>query len=280
MLGVGLNNLEKIKEIVTLYNNGTLYFAVFVIMLIILLIIEKDKGKRLILGILPVILAAVYVCPLYSRIGMKIEGDIYYRVIWSLPICAICCYTAIRLMAKVKKKLAKGVCFAAAVFVIMAGGKLVYRNTLYFRSVNAYHMPQVVINVADALRLENYKANAAMPAELLPFFHQYSADTLTPYGRNILEPGWKIFNFKSELYDAMESDPDRYDAKEVARCARNDMCAFVVLSSVKEIVGSMEEENYFLLGFVDGYYIYMDYNYYWVLKEQNLLNDAIIAVGG
>jgi hypothetical protein len=78
----------------------------------------------------------------------------------------------------------------------------------------------------------------------------------------------------------MESDSIAYDIAEVARCAKNECCAFVVLSSIKQMKGSMEEEGYFLLDFVGGYYIYMDYNYYWVFKEQGLLDEDVIAVGG
>jgi hypothetical protein len=78
----------------------------------------------------------------------------------------------------------------------------------------------------------------------------------------------------------MENDSEAYDIKEVARCAKNESCAFVVLSSAKKMNGSMEDEGYFLLNFVQGYYIYMDYNYYWVYKEQGLLGENIIQVGG
>ena len=115
-----------------------------------------------------------------------------------------------------------------------------------------------------------------MPAELLPFFRQYSADTFTPYGRYILEKQW---SFSSELYDAMEADSEIYDAKEIARCARNENCLYVVLSCMKQIEGSMESEDYFLLDFVQGYYIYVDYYRYDVLKEQNLLDADVIAAG-
>ena len=41
----------------------------------------------------------------------------------------------------------------------------------------------------------------------------------------------------------------------------------------------MEEQNYFLFDFVQGYYIYMDYNYYDVYKDQGLLDADVIAVG-
>ena len=64
--------------------------------------------------------------------------------------------------------------------------KFYFTNTLHFKAVNAYHMPQVVIDVADALKMEKYKPIAAIPAELL-FIRQYSADIFTPYGRNIVE---------------------------------------------------------------------------------------------
>ena len=57
-------------------------------------------------------------------------------------------------------------------------------------------------------------------------------------------------------------------------------CAFVVLFSGKQMRGSMEEEGYFLFRFVQNYFIYMDYNYYWVYKEQGLLDEDVIEAGG
>jgi hypothetical protein len=180
-------------------------------------------------------------------------------------------------MVRFKNIIAKGLVFVLTILVICINGDLVYTKSLHFKSVNAYHLPQVVIDVADAVTLDKYKPAVVFPAELLPFIRQYSAQFYTPYGRNILESSW---TFHNELYDAMEGDSEFYDIKEVTRCARNESCAFVVLSSIKEMKGSMEDEGYFLLNFVQGYYIYMDYNYYWVYKEQGLLDDDVIQAGG
>jgi hypothetical protein len=66
----------------------------------------------------------------------------------------------------------------------------------------------------------------------------------------------------------------------VARCAKNEHCAFVVLSSIKEMDGNMEDEGYFLLSFVQGYYIYMDYYYYDIYKELGGLDERILRAGG
>ncbi|MBO5143967.1 MAG: hypothetical protein J6C19_00325 [Lachnospiraceae bacterium] len=269
--------MKTIIEDVILYNNKSFLIPLFLIALLFLWITEKDKKLRVALVYLAAALTAVFLCPLYAWIGMKVDEEIYYRVIWALPIGVLVCYSAVKLMIRFRSLVSKSIVFVLTVLVIIINGDCVYTNTLHFKSVNEYHIPQQVIDVADALRLDNYKPIAVLPAELLPFFRQYTADIFTPYGRNILEPAW---SFRSDLYDAMEGDSTAYDVEEVARCARNNHCAFVVLSCAKQMKGSMEEQGYFLFKFVQGYYIYMDYNYYWVYKEQGLLDADVLEAGG
>lgn len=268
-----------IIEDIILYNNKSFLVPLFLIALLFLWMTEKDRKLRVVLVYLVTAITVIFLCPLYAWIGMRIDKDIYYRVFWTLPIGLLVCYSVVKLTMRFKSVTAKGLVLVLAVIGIALNGKFVYdnQNTIHHRAVNQYHIPQSVIDVADALKLDNYKPIAVLPAELLPFFRQYTADVYTPYGRNILEPAW---NFQNELYDAMEGDSNWYDAKEVARCARNERCAFVVLSCAKQVQGSMEEQGYFLFRFVQGYYIYMDYNYYWVYKEQGLLDEDVIAVGG
>lgn len=275
------NNMISVMEIiiedVILYNNNSFLIPLFLVALLFLWFTEKDKKLRVVLVYLAAAIAVVFLCPLYAWIGMKVDEEIYYRVMWVLPIGMLVCYSAVKLMIRFKSVVSKAIVFTLTILVIAVNGEFVYTNTLHFKSVNEYHIPQQVIDVADALKLDNYKPIAVLPAELLPFFRQYTADIFTPYGRNILEPSW---NFQSELYDAMEGDRTSYDVEEVARCARNNHCAFVVLSCAKQMKGSMEEQGYFLFKFVQGYYIYMDYNYYWVYKEQGLLDADVLEAGG
>lgn len=267
---------QTVFEDIVLYNNKSFLVPVFLLALLFLWVTEKDRRIRAALVYIVIALCVVFICPVYVWIGMKTDAQIYYRVLWSLPMGVIVCYSVVKLMMYFKSMISRAVVLLLAIILICINGDLVYTKTLHFKSVNAYHMPQQVIDVADALKLDNYKPIAVLPAELLPFFRQYTADVFTPYGRNILEPSW---NFSSELYDAMEGNSTHYDAAEVARCARQEHCVYVVLSCAKQIVGSMEELDYFLLDFVQGYYIYMDYNYYDVLKEQGLLDDDVLETG-
>ena len=264
-------------EDILLYNNRSFLIPLFLIALLFLWMTEKDRKLRIVLLYLVAAVGAVFLCPLYAWVGMKIDADVYYRVLWSLPIGILVCYSVVRLMAYFERLVSRALVFILAVLVIVMNGDLVYTNSFHIRAANAYHSPQQVIDVADALRLDNYKPIAVLPAELLTHFHQYTADVFTPYGRNVVEPSW---SFQNELYDAMEADKTAYDVEEVARCARDQHCAFVVLSCAKQMNGSMEEQGYFLFRFVQGYFIYMDYNYYWVYKEQGLLDADVIEAGG
>ena len=269
--------MKALLEDVLLYNNESFLIPLFLIALLFLWMTEKDRKVRVVLLYFAAALSVVFLCPLYAWIGMKIDADVYYRVLWSLPMGILVCYSVVKLMTRFRSTFAKVLIFFMAVLTIMINGDLVYTKSMHVKSGNAYHIPQIVIDVADALKLENYRPIAVLPAELLPFLRQYTADIFTPYGRNILEPAW---TFQNELYDAMEGDHNAYDVAEVARCARNHQCAFVVLSSRKQMNGSMEEQGYFLFRFVQGYFIYMDYNYYWVFKEKGLLDADVIEAGG
>ena len=258
-------------EDIILYNNNRFLILLFLVALIFLRITERDKRIKTVLVYFVTAITVVFCCPLYAWIGMKVDAEIYYRVFWSIPIGILVCYSAVRAISHFKKRISRVLVCILTVLVICMNGKFYFTNTLHFKAVNAYHMPQVVIDVADALKMEKYKPIAAIPTELLPFIRQYSADIFTPYGRNIVETQW---NFSNALYDAMEAE--EYDAQEIARCAREEHCTYVVLSSVKPMKGSLEELNYIYKGLVSGYYIYMDYNYYEVLRDQDLLDEEDI----
>ena len=258
-------------EDIILYNNNRFLILLFLAALIFLWITERDKRIKTVLVYIVTAITVVFCCPLYAWIGMKVDAEIYYRVFWSIPMGILVCYSAVRAVSHFKKRISRVLVCILTVLVICMNGKFYFTNTLHFKAVNAYHMPQVVIDVADALKMEKYKPIAAIPAELLPFIRQYSADIFTPYGRNIVETQW---NFSNALYDAMEAQ--EYDAQEIARCAREEHCTYVVLSSVKSMKGSMEEQNYIYKGLVSGYDIYMDHNYYEVLRDQDLLDEEDI----
>lgn len=261
--------MQAVWEDFVQYNGKSALLFLFGAALLFLWIVEKDRKIRTIFVYLVTAMCVVFVCPLYAVIAMKIDVEVYYRVLWTLPMGVLFGYSVVKLFEKMKRPVSRVLVCVLAVLAICINGDFVYSKSLHFKSVNAYHMPDVVMHVADALDLEKYTPNVVLPAELLPFVRQYSGEFFTPYGRNILETQW---NFSHSLYDAMEAES--YDTALVAAEARKEYCTYVVLSSIKEQIGTMEEQNYVQAAFVDGYYIYLDKQIYADLIEQNLLSEG------
>ena len=74
-----------------LYNSNSLLLPLFLIALLFLWVTEKDKNLRVVLLYLVAAIGAVFVCPVYAWVGMKIDAEIYYRVLWTLPIGILVC---------------------------------------------------------------------------------------------------------------------------------------------------------------------------------------------
>ncbi|MBE5875495.1 MAG: hypothetical protein E7290_01255 [Lachnospiraceae bacterium] len=261
-----METVKAIWEDIVLYNGDSFLFVLFLAVLLVLCLVEKDKGLKTILVYLSVALIVVFMNPLYAWIAMKVDDEVYYRVWWTLPIGIGICYCVVKAAICVRNLVSKILVVVLAVIVIVINGKFVYTNTIYFKASNAYHTPQMVIDVAEAVRMENYNPKAVFPAELLPFIRQYTAEIIMPYGRNMVETRW---GFSSPLYDCMEADV--YVAEDIAKYAREEICVYVVLSSIKPMEGKLEDYHYTLQGLVSGYYIYMDDYCYEILKEQGYI---------
>lgn len=259
--------MKMVIEDFAKYNGKSALLLIFLLSLIFLWFVEKDRRIRTIFVYLVTALVVVFLCPLYAAIAKKIDTEIYYRVLWTLPIGVLFCYSIMKLVAYFKKPISKVMVFLIAIIVIMLNGDFVYTKTIHMKSVNPYHMPDVVIHVADALDMQEYTPHVVMPAELLPFIRQYSAEFYTAYGRNILEPQW---TFSNELFDAMEAPV--YDAALISQRAKNELCFYVLLSSAKSQIGSMEENGYQYVTFIDGYHMYFNVDMYQELVEQDLLS--------
>ncbi len=267
--------IAAVFEDIILYNNDSFLMLIFFAALIGLWFTEENKDIKVIFVYLSIALTFVFINPIYAWCAMKVDAEAYYRVWWTLPMGIMVCYCVVKAVIHFKKIISKALVIVLAVLVIAVNGKFVYTNTIHFKASNAYHIPQLVIDVAEALRMENYKPKAVLPAELLPFVRQYTAEIIMPYGRNIVETKW---GFSSPLYDCMEADV--YVAEDIAQYAREELCVFVVLSSIKTMEGKMEDYHYTLLGLFGGYYIYMDDYCYEVLSEQGLVDEEHKLVYG
>lgn len=268
-----MDTIKVLWKQIYAYNGNTFYVGLFLVALGYLWFCEKKKENRTIFVYLTTLLTVLFVCPLFAWFAMHffMKGSdvlIFYRVYWYLPVGVVVCLAAIKLIQNAKSTWKKIILGIMVVGIIVVNGKLVYKNTLYTKSTNLYHIPQNAIEVAELIRMDKYWTKAVCPSELLMFIRQYTAEIYMPYGRNMVEEQW---NFNSELYDAMEAE--EYDTEVIAQLARECNTAIVVLGNYKPMTKDMLDLNYMLLGTTQYYYVYLDKNYYEIYKKFGLLDD-------
>ena len=244
------------KETVVLFREymGTgLVMILFLVALVYLWLEERRRYLRILLIYMPVAVLLLYFNPLFSRLVCAIAGDeIYYRILWLLPITLTISYTGVSVCGKLsgRAKQVFAVCIAG---VIALSGSYVYGNPYFHKAENLYHVPDSVVAICDAIHVPGREVMAVFPAELLQYVRQYSAVTCMPYGREVLVPSW---NFLYPLFDVMEAEV--IDMEKLVPMAREAGCHYVVLRKDKEIIGDPADYKWELFEETAEYAVYRD----------------------
>ncbi len=241
------------NEFFRLYMGTGLIVIFFLASLVYLWFTEKRKPIRILFLYLPLIVLLLFFNPLVTRlVYVYADNEIYYRILWLLPITAVIAFTIVEIYGKLQEK--KKVPFiAVAVVLIVVSGSFIYSNGFYSKAENIYHVPQSVVDICDAIEVEGREVMAVFPEELLQYVRQYSPVVCMPYGREITVDRW---NYSMELYDVMEAEV--IDAKRLCKLARERACAYIILPEDKDVDGSLSDYDYEKFGEVESYVIYKD----------------------
>lgn len=224
------------------------YFA----SVIYLFCVEKRKDIRLIFVYMPLILLLIFFNPWIAKLIIKYaDDDIYYRMMWIVPVGLTVVYALTKIIAKLQGKIRiLGVIVAAA--LIALGGRLVYTDKDYSIAQNEYHVPQDVVDICDAIVVPGREVMAAFPSELLIYVRQYSAFVRMPYGWDEIKenPDFELSRLR-ELIDQDESY-----ASELADEANKEECHYIIVKEDKKILGDMSEYHYDKYKVIDGYIVY------------------------
>lgn len=242
--------------IVTLYREyigSGMIAGLFLVAVIYLFITEKNKLTRILFLYMPILVLALYFFPPFARVVYAFVGDeIYYRMLWLLPVTPILAYAAVKILGSCMgaKKWIVGIALCG---IVILSGSLVYRNPFFSKAENRYHVPQTVVDICDAIKVDGREVMAAFPAELLLYVRQYSPYVCMPYGREMLVERW---NFHNELYTLMNAE--ELDAALIVESARARNCHYIIFQEEKNVRGRFEDYEYKLFDVVDGYVIYED----------------------
>jgi hypothetical protein len=246
---------ETITELFQRYMGTGLLVAWCLISIIYLWIHEKRMHLRVLFVYTPVVLLLIFFNPWIAGLFYQYVGtEIYYRILWLIPMSVLISYTLLHLYGSVRQKIRPLVAIGGVIF-IMLSGNYVYDDIHFQRAQNLYHVPQSVVEICDFIEVDGREVLAAFPHELIIYVRQYSPVVCMPYGREVMLDLWGNYD---PFYAAMEADI--VSVKTVTRLAKESGCHYVILSIDKELDGAFEEYGFVRMKTIEGYDVYLDQN--------------------
>ncbi|MCI8570945.1 MAG: hypothetical protein HFI43_06010 [Lachnospiraceae bacterium] len=249
MFGIFMESLVIFK----LYTGLKFLFLLTLLAWGYLLVKEKDSRVRVLLVYAPVIILVLFLFPMSRKVFVAagLDGETYYRILWTIPMGVVAVYGLCRLFEKYKKA---GLMVSAALIILC--GTFVYQSGYISRAENLYHIPDTVIKICDRIRPENPDArvSAVMPPELIHFVRQYDAAINMPYGREMLVERWDYYN---AVYEAMEKT-EVVEMEKLLEAVRADYCQYIVMHQSRQTDQDPEACGLTLVDEIDGYLIYED----------------------
>lgn len=238
------------------YMGTGLILGFFLVSLVYLFVKEEKKQIRILFIYVPTVMLILFFNPLFERIMNEYLGDeIYYRILWLLPVTLVLAYTILQICVslKGKKRLIFTVC---AAFLTVVSGSLIYNNPYFTKAQNLYHVPDSVVHICDAIEIPGREVTAVFPLDMVQYVRQYSPVVCMPYGREILVEKWNEWAIQNDLCDVMEAD--EINAEELGRLAREQRCVYIVLPENKKLTGDLTQSDYEEFVRTDGYTVYKD----------------------
>ena len=251
MVGAEGSALAMLK----LYSGNGSLTLLFVASLVYLWITEKNKGRKAILVYGSLVMLAVFFFPPLTNLVVNTleEEEIYYRLLWALPMGPVIAYAAVKCISNIKKQwLQAGVLLLLAAYIII-GGHLVYKSPQFSKAQNAYQVPDAVVQICDAIEVPGREVMAIFPHELVQYVRQYSAFVVMPYGYDALVERWGL---SDELEEEMRKEVS--DAERLSTLARERGCHYIIINQGHAVDGELAEYDYVLMMQAEGYDVYWD----------------------
>lgn len=250
MWGIFLESVVVFKNYMGFHENGYLA-GIYLFVLLYLWLTEKDKKRRAIFVYAPTLLLALFFCPLFRKVFVRIleDSETYYRLLWLLQMSLVSAYGLMKLCGRHRRIGLAVICVA-----IVACGDYVYDSEHITKAQNAYHLPQEAVDIVDLIEPEEGRITVLVPADLIYYVRQYSTNIELPYGREMLIARW---DYHHAMYEAME-EADVIETESFVELTREYPCAYVVLKEDRETTEPLTDYGFTLYDQVGEYLIYQD----------------------
>lgn len=231
---------------------------VFFLCLVYLLISKRErKDWRIFVGYTLAALVVFFLPYTADFIANYCIGkNVYWRVLWLLPVAPVIAYVCTRVCTRWKNAGAQMILAAVFLVVLVFTGTQVYVNGNYEMPDNAEKIPYEVKAVAEMVRKDakDGKKRLAAPEAIATYIRIYAPDIRMPYGRG--SRGTSKEKTKL-LYLMVNQEQQWVEPSEVTKLAQQSRCNYLVLW-IEDAAVEQEYERYgcVLVGMVDKYHIY------------------------
>ncbi len=237
------------------YGGNGLLLLYFAVALIYILVREKNKGVRKLLGAYPLAMLCLFFVPLVPFLVCKVAGEeeTFYRFLWIIPMTIVSVYATILFLEHVKFKWLKAILGIVAMVCVGIGGNPGYLTPVTVPAQNAYQVPAQLIELCDYMVVPGREVKAAFPFELVQYVRQYTSFIVMPYGYETMVDRW---NITSDLAEEMFRETSR--AENLAEFAREERCHYLVINKDHHMDGRLEDYDYNPVFETDNYRVYLD----------------------
>lgn len=205
----------------------------------------------------PCCVVVLFAFPVFAQIVYRYLGDeIYYRFLWLIPAVLVIAYSAGRLVISLRG-LQRLAAFLGVCCILVLCGDYVYDNPYFSKAENAYHVPDTVTEICDAIIVEGREVKAVFPADMVQYVRQYTPYVCMPYGREMIVERWMTYNEMYEVYE-LGLPTGTTEAELLANTARKNGVHYIIWDKNRPLMGKLTDYDFTLKQEIDGYAIYLD----------------------
>lgn len=213
-----------------------------------------EGAPPVILAVYALFVLVVFFFPVTAWILQKCVGaEVYWRVLWVLPVVPLLSYAGTRLVCKPKKKAVQFLVLVGGLVLISISGKSIYEGN--YTSVHNYQqVPDEVAHICNLINAHRGDGDALLATDdnLSPYIRVYDPAIRMPYGR--LGHGAKA-KIDRTIYHNINFENDKYS--EIAKDAKHRGCSYLVLCIYnEEQQKEIEAQGYVLLDYVNQYGVF------------------------
>ena len=236
------------------YSGSGFLFVLLLISIVFLGFRVKRGAVKTMTVYLPIFVLAVFFCPFWGiYMEQENDGEILYRILWMIPAAVIVCFALIEAIHMVPEKF-RAVSFVTAVLIVIVSGKYIYASPFFSKAENCYHVPQVVVDICDDIRVEGREVRACFPIEHIQYVRQYTPYVCLSYGRTVLlGNGFNQYSNVEQFLD--EETIDTAGLVEELRRVDNH---YLILESDRKMTEDLNKYGYIFIKTYDKYSLYLD----------------------